>query len=147
MRSASVLKLEKRINQLEAQVDGLQEMNRLLRQTLRNKGISEPEQPQAQGEPRKGWWCPTCNISPSGNEVTYQEFHQICGTYIGDAEPPSQPRAAVPDEVSELFYRWWFLQIENAEFFNRMQRYLNTEYFYKLAAAPAQPGDAQGGEG
>jgi hypothetical protein len=61
-----------------------------------------PEQPQAQGEPRKGWWCPTCNISPSGNDVTYQEFHQTCGTYIGDVEPPEQPRAAVPDVTTTL---------------------------------------------
>ncbi len=29
------------------------------------------------------WWCPTCKRAVPGTEVTYEECHEICGTYIG----------------------------------------------------------------
>ena len=29
------------------------------------------------------WWCPTCKRAVPGTEVTYEEYHETCGTYIG----------------------------------------------------------------
>jgi hypothetical protein len=29
------------------------------------------------------WWCPTCKRVVDGKEVTYKEYHEICGTYLG----------------------------------------------------------------
>jgi hypothetical protein len=36
-----------------------------------------------------GWWCPTCRQSVDGSHVTYQEYHEACGTYIGDCQRTS----------------------------------------------------------
>ena len=49
-----------------------QEMYELL------KLITPPENENA-------WWCPECKREVSGYEVTYQEYHEVCGAYLGDA--------------------------------------------------------------
>jgi len=32
------------------------------------------------------WWCPTCHADVSGSQVTYEEYHEVCGTYLGDVQ-------------------------------------------------------------
>lgn len=32
------------------------------------------------------WWCPTCKREVLGTSVTYEEYHEICGTYLGDCQ-------------------------------------------------------------
>lgn len=32
------------------------------------------------------WWCPTCHADVPGNQVTYEEYHDKCGTYLGDVQ-------------------------------------------------------------
>ncbi|MFG1331229.1 hypothetical protein V5F41_08230 [Xanthobacter autotrophicus] len=36
----------------------------------------------------RGWYCHHCQRGVDGSEVTFHEQHEVCGTYIGDAEPP-----------------------------------------------------------
>ena len=37
-----------------------------------------------------GWWCPTCKQNVSDIEVTYEEYHETCGTYIGNCQDQSE---------------------------------------------------------
>ena len=37
-----------------------------------------------------GWWCPSCKQDVSGIEVTYEEYHETCGTYIGNCQGQSE---------------------------------------------------------
>ena len=30
------------------------------------------------------WYCPTCKAYVSGESVTYEEVHVVCGTFIGE---------------------------------------------------------------
>jgi hypothetical protein len=32
------------------------------------------------------WWCPTCKQDVDGRNVTYEEYHETCGTYLGDCQ-------------------------------------------------------------
>lgn len=34
------------------------------------------------------WWCPTCKRTCLGIEVTFQEYHEECGTFLGDINTP-----------------------------------------------------------
>ncbi len=34
-----------------------------------------------------GWWCPTCKEEVPGVWVTHNEYHETCGTYLGDSQP------------------------------------------------------------
>jgi len=34
-----------------------------------------------------GWWCPTCKDWIDGAQVTYTEYHETCGTYLGNCQP------------------------------------------------------------
>ena len=34
----------------------------------------------------KDWWCPTCKMAIDGKQVTYQGFHELCGTYLEDCQ-------------------------------------------------------------
>lgn len=33
-----------------------------------------------------GWWCPTCKCAVPGKEVTFEEYHESCGTYLGNCQ-------------------------------------------------------------
>lgn len=35
-------------------------------------------------EGASGWWCPTCKREVPGIEVTYEQYHEHCGTYLAD---------------------------------------------------------------
>jgi Lar family restriction alleviation protein len=34
------------------------------------------------------WWCPTCKRAVDGKEVTFEDYHEICGTYLGEVNSP-----------------------------------------------------------
>lgn len=53
---------------------------------------AEPENPKPLFN---GWYCPHCESGVDPTEVTFSEHHQVCGTYIGDTEPP---KLAKPDQ-------------------------------------------------
>jgi len=38
-------------------------------------------------EDHSGWWCPTCKCAVPGKEVTFEEYHESCGTYLGNRQP------------------------------------------------------------
>jgi len=49
-------------------------------------------------EGHSDWWCPTCKEFVGGWEVTYQEVHEKCGTFLGDINDPewiTKARAAI----------------------------------------------------
>lgn len=64
------------------------------------------------------WWCPTCKRNISGKEVTYEEYHETCGTYLGNCQDQSDEeklQACVnylleynltPDEYKELYKKF-----------------------------------------
>ena len=49
---------------------------------------------------QSGWWCPTCKRSPRPVEVTFEEHHEECGTYIGNTTRPAPD--AGEDEVERV---------------------------------------------
>jgi len=49
-------------------------------------------------EGHSDWWCPTCKEFVGGWEVTYQEIHEKCGTFLGGVNDPewiTKARAAI----------------------------------------------------
>ena len=41
------------------------------------------DEAEAGGEPGEGyWWCPECREAVDGHEVTFQEYHERCGTKV-----------------------------------------------------------------
>jgi hypothetical protein len=51
-----------------------------------NLAIAAPDMYETLKElvPESGeWWCPTCKRLVNG-EVTFQECHAVCGTFLGD---------------------------------------------------------------
>ena len=34
-------------------------------------------------ETKEDWYCPICKSFVSGESVTFEEYHDLCGTYIG----------------------------------------------------------------
>jgi len=61
------------------------------------------------------WWCPTCKQEVPDISVTYEEYHDSCGTYLGDCQEISDEdkiKACVeylleynltPDEYNEMY--------------------------------------------
>ena len=61
------------------------------------------------------WWCPTCKRDIPGNQVTYEEYHESCGTYLGDCQNQSDEEKMhscveylleynlTPDEYKEMY--------------------------------------------
>jgi len=45
--------------------------------------------PTPDGGAASDWWCPTCKDAIDGSHVTYTEHHEVCGTYLGDCQPPN----------------------------------------------------------
>ena len=64
------------------------------------------------------WWCPTCKRDVSGIEVTYEEYHEACGTFLGDCQEISDEDKLqscinylleynlTPDEYKELYRKF-----------------------------------------
>ena len=51
-----------------------------------------------------GWWCPTCRAAVAGSQVTYEEYHESCGTYLGAVNDPewiTRARAAITKAEGE----------------------------------------------
>jgi hypothetical protein len=46
------------------------------------------------------WYCPTCEDYVSGETVTYEEVHEICGTFIGESW--QRERAALETRLSKM---------------------------------------------
>jgi len=46
------------------------------------------------------WYCPTCEDYVSGESVTFEEVHVVCGTFIG--ENWQKTKAALEQRVEEL---------------------------------------------
>ncbi len=46
------------------------------------------------------WYCPTCNDYVSGESVTFEEVHVICGTFIGEVW--QKTKAALEQRVERL---------------------------------------------
>jgi hypothetical protein len=45
--------------------------------------IRKHDEAEAGGEPGEGyWWCPECREAVDGHEVTFQEYHERCGTKV-----------------------------------------------------------------
>ena len=38
------------------------------------------------------WYCPTCESYVSWQSVTFEEVHELCGTYLGDKQGGSPAR-------------------------------------------------------
>jgi len=32
------------------------------------------------------WWCPYCRTQVPDNQITFEEYHEVCGTYVGDCQ-------------------------------------------------------------
>ena len=50
-----------------------------------------------------GWWCPTCRREVPDLEVTFEERHEACGTYIGTVNSKEwhrRARAAIASDAS-----------------------------------------------
>ncbi len=46
------------------------------------------------------WYCPTCNDCVSGESVTFEEVHVICGTFIGEIW--QKTKAALETRLSKM---------------------------------------------
>jgi hypothetical protein len=42
------------------------------------------------------WWCPKCQSYVSGETVTYEEFHEPCGAYLGGSVQEDHHNAIPP---------------------------------------------------
>lgn len=60
--------------------------------------------PEAQ-EAGTGWYCPRCNRAVDGREVTFHEEHEVCGTYIGDVNPPARVASDAPLQTALEAYQ------------------------------------------
>lgn len=64
------------------------------------------------------WWCPTCKRAVDGKEVTYEEYHESCGTFLGDVNSAgwiTKVQAALsPDAGKDLLERVQRLEAEAA---------------------------------
>ncbi|MFZ2172344.1 MAG: hypothetical protein WAW61_22250 [Methylococcaceae bacterium] len=59
---------------------------------------ASPQQPPAKPTLTfNGWYCPHCETGVDPSDVTFSEHHQVCGTFIGDTEPPELEK---PDPVA-----------------------------------------------
>lgn len=64
------------------------------------------------------WWCPACKKNVPDMEVTYEEYHEICGTYLGDCQNQTDKEKIqtcvnylleynlTPEEYRELYRRY-----------------------------------------
>jgi hypothetical protein len=50
----------------------------------------------------KEWWCPTCKVSPTWENVTFEERHAVCGTLVSGIDEPCPSCASLRAEVERL---------------------------------------------
>jgi len=50
----------------------------------------------------KEWWCPTCKVSPTWENVTFEERHAVCGTLVSGIDEPCPSCATKDSRIKEL---------------------------------------------
>ena len=89
---------------MQQALDALEFEKRPWSQPERNAAIEALRARLAQPEPEPvAWWCPTCNRECNPIEVTYEEHHGECGTFIGNTNPPQREWQGLTDEEIEEF--------------------------------------------
>ena len=63
---------------------------------------SNPPSPEMVAE-KYYWWCPTCKCEVGGQNVTHEEFHDVCGTHV---EAKFVPSLEPPEKVREINPYW-----------------------------------------
>lgn len=52
-------------------------------------------------EAKAYWWCPRCKLEVDGRSVTYEEYHQNCGTRVESVQP-GDPLDMLRKEIERL---------------------------------------------
>jgi hypothetical protein len=58
---------------------------------------------EVRSEINMSWWCPTCKSEIEDKTVTYEEYHDVCGTFLSDCQPT---------EVEKRFIYYAFAEME-----------------------------------
>lgn len=62
-----------------------------MRYILESENRDDGEAQEALKEPAEDWWCPTCKAHVSGETVTFEEVHEVCGTSLKETTNENPP--------------------------------------------------------
>ncbi len=68
---------------LQGKIQSVQAQNELPGILTQMLGILEEQEMRLRNlEPNEDWYCPTCDASVSGETVTFEQVHEVCGTQL-----------------------------------------------------------------
>lgn len=86
-----------------------------------------------------GWWCPVCKVEPHPAQVTNDERHETCGTYIGDVGTQAEQPVGIPEDL-KVFYDWC-CDLNKAAYPEDLIKRMGKQLIERIAQAEADKND------